>query len=182
MGYQDPLEEFRTARHAWKAQKRANRYAWKAQMRADRAAYRAQRHFNRYHYRRSSGGIVGTVIIILIALFVITHIWPLLVMALGVLIVVALVYLLLKSSIFNSWLPGFQSQQRTSQQQQQQGEAEPYQAPQEARRPYEQGYQPYQEGGRLYQYPPPSQPVSQPGTPRYDEPQAQYPEQMPPML
>ena len=60
--------------------------------------------------------------------------------------------------------------------------AQPYQPPyQQPEAPYQQGYQPpvtpqpasetYQEGGRPYQYP-----AAQP----YDQPQSQYPQEMPP--
>jgi len=61
---------------------------------------------------------------------------------------------------------------------------QPYQPPQETPtyQPYDQGYQPppsqevYQEGGTPHPYPQQNDPYQQ-----YEQPQAQYPEEMPPM-
>jgi hypothetical protein len=72
--------------------------------------------------------------------------------------------------------PYYQPPQQPYSQPYYQPSQQPYQQPVD--RPYEQGYQPvagtYSEGGQQYQYPEPSYE-------QYEQPQAQYPQELPPM-
>ncbi len=167
MGYQDPRDAYRAARYAWKAQ----RYAWKAQRRAQRQAYRDARRFYRHRYGRPGGSIVGGILLVLVIVYVISHAWAWLATGAVVLVLAGLAFWLVSSGMLNNWFSGY-AQTPPPQQPQQQEEPPP--------QSYAQGYssQSYQEGGRQYSYPPQS-----PSVPpqRDEEPQAQYPEQMPPM-
>ncbi|EFH84369.1 hypothetical protein [Ktedonobacter racemifer] len=135
---------------------------------ARRAARNARRSYRR-NYRRSRGGWLGIVFII-IAVVYFTHHLSTILFGLGV-----LVLLLIGAGLFMS------SRNRGMKYQQ------PYQTPAESEeqqsyyQPYDQGYQPppanYQEGGQQYYYP--SQNSTQPQP--HEAPEAQYPEQLPPM-
>lgn len=138
--------------------------------------------------RRIYGGLIGAVWMIILALFLITHFWPLfLIGAVFSALMGALARPIMASllglglfSMFNN-----QQQQPPYYQPPQQPYTPPnnqpyYQPSQQSYQPYGQGYQApspqaraYQEGGQQYPYPSPS-------TQDYEQPQAQYPQQMPP--
>jgi hypothetical protein len=154
MWYQDPRNARRAARYARRNARRAYRYSY---------------------YRRPGGGIIGLLFFVFLLLAIFTHFWAWFIPGI---IILAVVLWLLRSGMLSSWLRGSQQSQQPQQPYQ-------YQPPPEAEQPYqpyEQGYQPpqetYQEGGQQYQYPPQN---SDPAYQHYEEPQAQYPEQMPPM-
>jgi hypothetical protein len=138
--------------------------------------------------RRIYGGLIGAMWMIILALFFATNFWPLFLVgaALSALMgalarpIIASLLSLGLFSMFNN-----QQQQPPYYQPPQQPYTPPnnqsyYQPSQQSYRPYEQGYQApappaetYQEGGQQNPYP--SQSAQD-----YEQPQAQYPQQMPP--
>jgi hypothetical protein len=137
--------------------------------------------------RRIYGGLIGAMWMIILALFFVTHFWPLFLIGAAITALMgALVRPILASllglglfSLFNN-----QQQQSPYYQPTRQPYTPPnnqpyYQPSQQTYQPYEQGYQAspppaetYQEGGQQYPYPSSAQ--------DYEQPQAQYPQQMPP--
>jgi hypothetical protein len=171
MGYGDPR---RAARYA-------NRQAW----RANRRQFRGP--------RRSGFGAIF-VLFLIIAIF--SHHIELIFYGVVLVFVLMVVFRIIGNSIFNSWFGGpqqFQGPQQPYEQAQPPLYQNPYQNPyqpspaqQEPYQSYEQGYQPppqsqepyYHAGGQEQPYPPqPAESTAQ----HYEEPQAQYPEQLPPM-
>ena len=150
---------------------------WYGDPRDARRAARYARRANRYRYGRPGGGIIGLLFFIFLILAIFTHFWAWIIPGI---ILLAVMFWLLRRSMPGAWFTGYQQPPQNQQPQQ------PYYQPppEQPYQPYEQGYQApqesYQEGGQQYQYPPQtSQPVDQ--QQRYEEPQAQHPEQMPPM-
>ncbi len=125
------------------------------------------------------GGVSGFIWMIALALFFITHVWL-------VFIVAAALTVLLNSllqSVFltgpDARMPGMYTTPPARTEYQAQYGAP--QAPQEPYQPYEQGYQQspqpdYAEGGKQYYYPTPTEA----GSNTAEQPQVQYPQQMPP--
>ena len=114
------------------------------------------------------GGFQGFVFLMGLAILVLTGWWwP------GILILLGIASIL--GPLNHPGIAGFFGLGRLSRNNQ-----KPLEADQPADRPYEGGYQPqqppvtYQEGADEYQYPSPS------GEPSYEQPQTQYPQEMPP--
>src|SRR5258706_16477721 len=68
MSYQDPWQSRRAAKDA----RRAAKYAYKAQRQQNKYAYRSAR---RAYRGRPGGRIVGMVFLVLLLVFIFTHIW-----------------------------------------------------------------------------------------------------------
>jgi hypothetical protein len=165
MWYGDPGDPRRAARYARRNARRAAHYA----RRSARRAYR-------YRYGRPGGGILGFLLVLFLIFWFTTHFWTWLIMGIFMLAIIAIVFWLVRTGMVSTWFSSSQQPQPPPQY---------YQPPQETQQPYqsyEQGYQQpqtnYQEGEQPYPYPPQS---TSPGYQQYEEPQAQYPEQMPPM-
>ncbi len=142
--------------------------------RAQRAARRAYRR-NRWGGRR---GIYGFPWFLLILLIIFSHtFWSIIA---GIVVAIILTAIFLRVFGAQGMMGG--NYQQPPQQPYYQPPQQPYQQPQESSyQPYEQGYQPppqetYQEGREQHPYPKQGDSYQQ-----YDQPQAQYPEQMPPM-
>src|SRR5437763_12151742 len=184
-------------RHYWHVAHQSFREQRRAQRQAFRAARRAYRHS---HYRRGPGRFIGVLFVILI-IAAVTHsdIVPLILLA----IVGGFIFMLLRRSMYRSG-GSFGSdsnyQQPNQYYQPPQQPNQYYQPPQQPNQyyqpptspqpntpytrpyqPYEQGYQAprneYQQGAQPYQSNP-----SQSASEQYEEPQAQYPQEMPPMV
>jgi hypothetical protein len=163
MWYGDPQDARRAARHAARAARHAARHA-------RRAAY------YQYGYRYRPGGwFIGPFILAAIFFFALPAIWKGIGFALVAIAVCGLIFWVIRTNARRSYSnyqqpPYYQPHQPPQQQPYTYSEAEP--------RGYEQGYtasQPQEkqpEDNQQYYYPP--------QTP-YEQPQAQYPEQMPPM-
>jgi Zn-dependent protease with chaperone function len=140
--------------------------------------------------RRTYGGLIGAMWMIILALFFATHFWPLFLLGVVLSTVMGalsrqIIASLLGLGLFN--MLNNQQQQPPYYQPPQQPYTPPnnqpyYQPPQQPYQPYEQGYQApapppppdtYQEGGQQHPYPAQSDQD-------YEQPQAQYPQQMPP--
>lgn len=166
MQYGDPRDARRAARDARRA---AHRYA------------RDMRRMNRYRYGGPASGF-GVAFLIFLGVYLLTHAWVWLLIGFVVIIVLSTMWRRSNQSWYNPWQNGYQQ----SQPQQSEAPPQPYQSPRDAEQfyqDYERGYQPaphetYEEGGSRYQYPPQAQ---APDYQRYEGPQTQYPEQMPPM-
>jgi hypothetical protein len=158
--------------------------------RAARYARRNARRAYRYRYGRPGGSIVGLIFFVFIMLAIFTHFWAWFIPGI---IIVALALWLLRSGMFGMWLnrPQQPSNQAPPQGPQayyqppppeQQSYYQPTPAEQQPYQPYAEGYQApqaaNQEGEARARYP---QPKTDPEYQEYEEPQAQYPEQMPPM-
>lgn len=127
---------------------------------------------------RRSRGIYGFPWLLFFIIFFNLHSLPWILMTL---ITVGFVFLIIKAfmatGVSGNSAP---NRMRAPQQPYYQPPQQPYQAPQESSyQSYDQGYQAprevYREGGQQYQYSDPE------AYDQYEQPQAQYPEQMPPM-
>src|SRR6266700_1680471 len=152
--------------------RRAARYAARAARQAARYARRGTYYPYRYRYGRPGGGIFGLLVLLFLLLYLFSHIWVWLVMGLIALVIVGAILRMVRAGT-NYQQPPFVNYQQPPQPYQ------PYMGPQPQNQTYEQGYagpppsqDPYAEGNQQYYYPPQ---VSD------EQPQAQYPEQMPPM-
>ncbi len=142
------------------------------------------RYRNRGPYWRGRG-IMGVPFMLFFIIFIVAHSFSGFIIALGVLVLLAIVFRAAMPGIFggrnmNNAAPPFQQPQQPYQQPYQ-----PYQPPQQAYQPYEQEYQPYQQGYQPAPPPPVYNPPDyqyQPPQQTYEEqPQAEYPQEMPPM-
>ena len=177
---------------------RTARQSFRDQRRASRQAYRNAR--RNYRYYRGRSPFWGVLLAILIISSIASHsLFPLI----PLVIIGGFVFMLVRSSMFrsnNSWFSGSnRNDQQSNQYYQPPQPNEYYQPPQQPNEyyqpsvppqpnppytqpygPYEQGYQAprneYQQGAQPYQRDP-----SQSTTEQYEEPQAQYPQEMPPM-
>jgi hypothetical protein len=123
------------------------------------------------------GGIQGSVWMLGLAFCFAFSFWPWILVVCGVSAIVGALRVPIMAAIICMGICGLTSLSN-----------QPPQSPQ----PYQQGYQGYeqpsqpqeiyQEGGQQYQYPPspPSQQSPQPPQPQYEQPQANYPQEMPP--
>jgi hypothetical protein len=154
------LNDYVKERYMWYGDpKDARRNARRTARAARRNARRAYRYG--YGYGRPGGGIGGMIFIVFIILGIFTHFWGFFMLAI---FLPGIIFWLLRSGILNSLFQGSQPQ-------------EPYYQPP----PQEQPYTSYEQG-----YQPPPQAEGQPQTQdpeyrQYEEPQAQYPDQLPPM-
>lgn len=137
--------------------------------------------------RKIYGGLIGAMWMIIIALFFITHFWPLFLAGAAISALMGTLARPILASLLGLGLFSlFNNQQQPPychppQQPYTLPNSQQYHQPsQQPCQPYEQGYQAspppagtYQEGGQ--QYPCPS-----PSAQDYEQPQAQYPQQMPP--
>jgi len=131
--------------------------------------------------RRRSRGIYGFPWLLFFIIFFNLHSLPWILMPL---VTVGFVFLIIKAFMATG-VSGNSAPNRMAAQQPYYQPSQPaYQPPQEPSyqpyQPYQQGYQQtprevYQEGGQQYQYP------ASEAYDQYEQPQAQYPEQMPPM-
>ncbi len=134
------------------------------------------------------GGFMGFIWMLMLALFFVTGSWVWFIVGAAISALLgALVRPILAGLLGVGLFSAFANQQRPPQYYQ--PPQQPYQPTQQPYQPYQQGYQTpqeeagYQEGERQHQYPPtPTQnaPQYQPYTNQADQPQAQYPQQMPP--
>jgi hypothetical protein len=127
--------------------------------------------------RRRPRGIYGFPWLLFFIIFFNLHSLPWILMTL---VTVGFVFLIVKAFMATGVSGNSAPNRMGAQQPYYQPYQQPYQPPQEpSYQPYDQGYQPpreaYQEGGKQYQYPSPAV------YDQYEQPQAQYPEQMPPM-
>ena len=99
MSYQDPWQ----ARRAAKEARRAARYAFKAQRRQNKYAYRSARRAYRYGYGRPGGRIAGMVFLVLLLVFIFTHIWAWLVAGIVIVAAVAVILRLLGGGMPGTW-------------------------------------------------------------------------------
>jgi hypothetical protein len=158
MWYGDPRDARRAARHAARAAHHAARHA-------RRAAY----YQYGYRYRRPGRWFIGPFILGAIVLFGFPVIWKGIGIMLLALAVCGLVFWVIRANMRRSY-PNYQQPPYYQQQPQQ-----PYTPSEAEPRAYEQGYsasQPQEKQGEQYYYPPQT---------AYEQPQAQYPEQLPPM-
>ena len=137
-----------------------------------------------YYYNRNSRGghrgprgIYGFPWLLFFIIFFNLHSLPWILMTL---VTVGFVFLIIKAIMATGVNGNSASNRMRAQQPYYQPPQPMYQPPQApSYRPYDQGYlapkEVYREGGQQYQYPSP-EPYDQ-----YEQPQAQYPEQMPPM-
>ncbi len=124
------------------------------------------------------GGIQGFFWLIALAIFFITGSWIVFLFAAGI---SAILGTLARPIMAGLASMAFFSMAQQPPPQYYQPPQQPYQSPQQPYQSYQEGYRPppepqaetYQEGGQLYPYP--SQSSQQ-----YEQPQAQYPQQMPP--
>src|SRR5205807_5437513 len=127
----------------------------------------------RYRYGRPGGGIAGMVFLVLLLVFIVTHIWVWLVAGIVIVAAIAVILRLLGGGMPGTWFTGPQQPYQPYQQPQ---------PPEQSYQPYEQGYQPaqgnYQDPPQPYQNSPQSQP---PADARYEEPTVKYPQDLPPM-
>jgi hypothetical protein len=172
-------------RHYWYVAHQSSR----DQRRASRQAYRAARRGYRHnHYYRKGPARFFVILFIILIIAAVSHegMFPLI----PLVIIGSLVFMWLRRSMLRSG--GFSGSNSNYQQPNQyyQPPQQPnqyYQPPASPQpntppyRPYEQGYQgaqnDYQQGVQPYQDSP-----AQPASERYEEPQAQYPQEMPPMI
>jgi len=162
MWYGDPQDARRAARHAARAARHAARHA-------RRAAY----YQYGYRYRRPGRWFIGPFILAAIFFFALPSLGKGIAFALIAIAICGLIFWAMRAGARRSYQnyqqpPYYQPQQPPQQQPYMSSEAEP--------RGYEQGYaasQPQEKQGEEQYYYPPQTP--------YEQPQAQYPEQMPPM-
>lgn len=118
------------------------------------------------------GGLQGFAFMIGLASCFLFGFWPWILVVIGVSAILGALTRPIIAGLSSS-IAGWQPVQQPYQPPQQ-----PYQSQQQSYQPYQQGYQPpaqpqsqekYSEGGRQYNYPP-----------QYEQPQAQYPQEMPP--
>ena len=136
-------------------------------------------------YRGRGRGIMGIPFMLFFIIMIVSHSFSGFIIAIGVMILLAIIFRAAMPNMFgsrnmNNVVPPYQQPQQPYYQPPQ----PTYQPPQQAYQPYEQEYQPYQQGYQpapppVYQAPvPPYQPPQQ----NYEEqPQAEYPQEMPPM-
>ena len=127
-----------------------------------RDAHRAYK----YEYDRRGNSTFGVLLIIFLFFYFSTDSWVWLLIGATVLVLVGVTTRLLRSGSHSPRLSGLQQTPQPH------TEAQPL--------PYQPGYHPRpnkQEGEQHYPYPPQSQPTGS----QYEQPQAHYPEQMPPM-
>jgi hypothetical protein len=168
MWYGDPRDARRAARYARRNARRAAHYARRDARRAFRYGY---------GYGRP-GGMISLLFFGFLLLAIFTHFWGFFIIGI---IGLGVMLWLIRAGILSAWFPGSQSQQPRQPQQpyfQPPPEEQPYS-------PYDQGYHPparthetYRESGQQLQYAPQAE---EPEYKQYEEPQAQYPEQLPPM-
>lgn len=176
--YQDPRDMRRQAKYAYKMareQAKLAKHQARAQIKLARAQARYARRAYQYQYGRRER-FLSLPLLICVILAINFHHWF---WTFG-----AVIFLLLLIASITQGRPWLRRPQMPPLQQQPEQqpseENEPYYSPPQPEQSYEQGYQAppqstYQEGGQQHEYP------SQPGFDRYEQPQAQYPEQMPPM-
>ncbi|GHO98314.1 hypothetical protein KSF_083620 [Reticulibacter mediterranei] len=158
MWYGDPRDARRAARHA---------------ARAARHAQRAAYYQYGYRYRRPGRWFIGPFVLAAIFFFALPSLGKGIAIALTAIAVCGLVFWVIRANARRSYQnyqqpPYYQPQQPPQQQ--------PYSHPEAEPRGYEQGYaasQPQEKQPEEQYYYPPQTP--------YEQPQAQYPEQMPPM-
>jgi hypothetical protein len=163
MWYGDPRDARRAARHAARAAHHAARHA-------RRAAY----YQYGYRYRRPGRWFIGPFVLAAIFFFALPSLGKGIAIALVALAVCGLVFWAIRANARRSYM----NYQQPPYYQPQQPPQQPYSHPEAEPRGYEQGYtasQPQEKQGennQQYYYPPQTS---------YEQPQAQYPEQMPPI-
>jgi hypothetical protein len=171
-------------RHYWYVA----RQSFRDQRRASRQAFRAARHGYRHnHYYRGGRFPFFVILFIILIIAAVSHegLFPLIpLVIIGSFIFMGIRRSMLRSGGFSGRNSNYQQPNQYYQPPQQPNQY--YQPPTPAQpdkppyRPYEQGYQgsqnDYQQGAQPYQGSP-----SQSASAQYEEPQAQYPQEMPPM-